>query len=54
VRVVVQEPGASGFTVDYTRKVFAHDRLLRDERFTTRYDAKNGIVHVGVPVLEQQ
>jgi vancomycin resistance protein YoaR len=53
-RVVVQEPGASGFTVDYTRKVFAHDRLLRDERFTTRYQAKNGIVHVGVPVLEQR
>ena len=53
-RVVVQEAGASGFTVDYTRKVFAHDRLLRDQLFTTRYEAKNGIVHVGVPVLEQR
>jgi len=53
-RVVVQEPGGSGFTVDYTRKVFAHDRLVRDERFTTRYDAKDGIVHVGVPVLDQR
>jgi len=53
-RVVVQEPGASGFTVDYTRKVFARDRLVRDERFTTRYDAKDGIVHVGVPVLDQR
>jgi vancomycin resistance protein YoaR len=53
-RVVVQEPGSSGFTVDYTRKVFAHERLVRDERFTTRYDAKDGIVLVGVPVLDQR
>jgi hypothetical protein len=33
--------GPSGFTVDYTRRVYEHDRLLRDERFQTRYDPQD-------------
>ena len=46
-RRVVQEAGGSGFTVRYTRKVWRGDELVRDERFTTRYDPQNRIVEVG-------
>ena len=48
-RIVVQEPGAAGFTVEYTRRVFRGDELLRSERFRTRYEPKHGIVEVGPP-----
>lgn len=48
-RTVVQEPGASGFSVDYTRRVWRGERLKRDERFHVEYDAKDGIVEVGPP-----
>jgi vancomycin resistance protein YoaR len=44
---VVQSAGASGFTVQYTRKVFRGQRLLKDEHYTVRYDAQNAIVEVG-------
>ena len=40
-------PGASGFTVQYTRKVFRGSKLRRNERYTVRYDAQNAIVEVG-------
>jgi hypothetical protein len=30
--------GGTGFSVDYTRRVYAEGRLLRDERFQTRYN----------------
>jgi hypothetical protein len=30
--------GGTGFSVDYTRRVYAQGRLLRDEPFQTRYD----------------
>jgi vancomycin resistance protein YoaR len=43
----VQSAGASGFTVQYTRKVFVGQKLLKDERYTVRYDAQNAIVEVG-------
>jgi vancomycin resistance protein YoaR len=43
----VQSAGASGFTVQYTRRVFAGRRLVKDERYTVRYDAQNAIVEVG-------
>jgi vancomycin resistance protein YoaR len=46
-RTTVQEAGAPGFTVEYTRKVWRGAELVRDERFTTRYLAKDGIVEVG-------
>jgi vancomycin resistance protein YoaR len=46
-RRTVQEPGAAGFTVEYTRRVWQGDELRRDERFRTRYQPKNGIVEVG-------
>jgi vancomycin resistance protein YoaR len=46
---VVQSAGASGFTVQYTRRVFRFDRLLRDERYTVRYDPQNAVVEVGPP-----
>jgi vancomycin resistance protein YoaR len=36
-RNVVQETGASGFLVGYTRKVYRGDTLKRDESFTVRY-----------------
>ena len=43
----VQSAGASGFTVQYTRKVYAGPELVKDERYTVRYDAQNAIVEVG-------
>jgi vancomycin resistance protein YoaR len=46
-RVQVQEAGGSGFTVVYTRRVYRDDRLIRDERFVTRYVAKDAIVATG-------
>jgi vancomycin resistance protein YoaR len=42
--------GPGGFTVDYTRQVFKDGRLLRDERFTTRYDP---VDRAGTTALEQ-
>jgi vancomycin resistance protein YoaR len=45
--VVVQEAGAAGFTVEYTRRVHRYGVLHRDERFRTRYEPKNAIVEVG-------
>jgi vancomycin resistance protein YoaR len=47
-RVIAQEAGAAGFDVDYTRRVYARDRLLRSERFHVRYVPQNAIVLVGV------
>jgi vancomycin resistance protein YoaR len=43
----VQSAGASGFTVQYTRKVFEGPKLVKNERYTVRYDAQNAIVEVG-------
>ena len=43
----VQSSGASGFTVQYTRRVFKAETLVRNERFTVRYDPQNAIVEVG-------
>lgn len=43
----VQSAGESGFTVQYTRKVFRGSRLRRNERYTVHYDAQNAIVEVG-------
>jgi vancomycin resistance protein YoaR len=51
-RVIVQQPGGPGFTVDYTRRVYRQQKLLRDQHFRTRYDAQDGIVHVGAASLE--
>lgn len=46
---VVQEPGAGGFSVRYTRKVWRNAKLKRDEVFTVRYKPQNGYVEVGPP-----
>jgi vancomycin resistance protein YoaR len=46
-KLVLQEAGGPGFTVQYTRKVYRGTKLVRDERFTTRYDPQNGYVEVG-------
>jgi vancomycin resistance protein YoaR len=48
-REQVQDAGDPGFSVDYTRKVFAGRTLRRDERWTVDYDAKDAIVEVGPP-----
>jgi vancomycin resistance protein YoaR len=44
-----QSAGASGFTVQYTRKVFERKKLLKSERYTVRYDAQDAIVEIGPP-----
>jgi vancomycin resistance protein YoaR len=43
----IQSAGASGFSVQYTRKVFEGPKLIKNERYTVRYDAQNAIVEVG-------
>ena len=43
----MQDPGASGFTIEYTRRVYRDGELRRDERHRWRYDAKDAIVEVG-------
>jgi vancomycin resistance protein YoaR len=48
-RVVKQELGGGGFTVGYTRKVYAGDELKRDETYTWRYSPQNAYVEVGPP-----
>lgn len=45
----VQSAGASGFTVQYTRKVFKGRKLRRNERYTVRYIPQNAIVEIGPP-----
>lgn len=46
-REVVQELGGAGFTVSYTRRVWAGDTLKRDEDFTSRYSPQDAYVEVG-------
>jgi vancomycin resistance protein YoaR len=46
-RVQLQDAGGPGFTVEYTRRVYRDDHLTRDERFVTRYLAKDAIVGAG-------
>jgi vancomycin resistance protein YoaR len=46
-QVTVQEAGAPGFTIEYTRRIYRRGVLLRNERFSTRYEPKNAIVEVG-------
>ena len=46
-RHVVQQAGAGGFAISYTRKVYAGNRLKRDETFRWTYRPENAIVEVG-------
>jgi vancomycin resistance protein YoaR len=48
-RVVEQEMGGGGFTVDYTRKVWEGDELRRDETYTWTYSPQHAFVEVGPP-----
>lgn len=53
-RRVVQPAGAGGFSISYTRKVYAGDRLKRDETFRWNYRPENAIVEVGPPKAEPE
>lgn len=46
-RVVEQEMGGAGFTITYTRRVYAGDTVKRDEHYTWKYDAEDAFVKVG-------
>jgi vancomycin resistance protein YoaR len=46
-RVVEQYSGGAGFTVSYTREVWAGDELKRDETYTWRYSPQNAFVELG-------
>ena len=48
-RVVEQSMGGAGFTVSYTRKVWAGDTLKSEQTFTWTYDPQNAYVEVGPP-----
>jgi hypothetical protein len=41
--------GGAGFTVSYTRKVWAGDTLKSEQSFTWTYDPQNAYVEVGPP-----
>lgn len=45
----IQSAGESGFSVQYTRKVYKGTDLVKDERYTVRYVPQNEIVEVGPP-----
>jgi hypothetical protein len=45
----VQSAGESGFSVQYTRKVFKGSDLLTSEHYTVRYVPQNEVVEVGPP-----
>jgi hypothetical protein len=49
-RVVEQYSGGAGFTVSYTRKVWAGDELKRDETYTWQYSAQDAFVELGPPL----
>lgn len=46
-RVVAQSGGTSGFSVNYSRKVFRGAKLRRAERFHVDYDPEDTIIEVG-------
>jgi vancomycin resistance protein YoaR len=48
-RVVEQPLGGAGFTVSYSRKVWAGDELKRDETYTWTYSPQDAFVEVGPP-----
>lgn len=48
-RNVVQQAGAGGFSISYTRKVYEGNRLRRDETFSWSYSAEDAVVEVGPP-----
>lgn len=52
-RVVVQGGGVSGFSVDYTRKVFQGETVRRNEKYTVRYQPEHTFVEVGPPAPKQ-
>ena len=53
-RNVVQSAGTGGFSISYTRKVYAGDRLKRDETYRWNYRPENAIVEVGPPATEPE
>jgi vancomycin resistance protein YoaR len=44
---VVQGGGVSGFTVDYTRRVYRGKKLIKDEHYAVRYDPENTLIEYG-------
>ena len=49
-RVVEQYSGGEGFTVSYTRKVWAGDELKRDESYSWTYSPQDAFVELGPPL----
>ena len=45
----LQDSGADGFYISYTRRVYAGERLKRTDRFGWRYRPQNAIIEVGPP-----
>ena len=46
-RVQTQSSGGSGFTVDYTRKVYRGDELIKDETYSWKYSPQNAFISIG-------
>lgn len=46
-RRVVQNAGPPGFTIEYGRRVYRHERLLTDERWHVVYQPEDEVIEVG-------
>jgi vancomycin resistance protein YoaR len=53
-RKVIQTAGSGGFSISYTRKVFAGDTVKRNETFRWNYRPENAIVELGPPKPEEE
>jgi vancomycin resistance protein YoaR len=47
VRRVVQNAGPPGFTIEYGRRVYRHERLLSNERWRVIYQPEDEVIEVG-------
>jgi vancomycin resistance protein YoaR len=47
VRRVVQNAGPAGFTIEYGRRVYRHERLLSNERWRVIYQPEDEVIEVG-------
>jgi vancomycin resistance protein YoaR len=46
-RRVVQNAGPAGFTIEYERRVYQHERLLSNERWQVVYQPEDKVIEVG-------
>jgi vancomycin resistance protein YoaR len=53
-RRFIQDPGSSGFSISYSRKVYKGSNVKRDETFRWTYQPQDGIIEIGGFVPEPE